>query len=169
MSVYLWSDLHLNHAKIIDYEHRPFENVAAMNQAILTAWRETIQAQDTIINLGDMAFKTSQSELQKIVTNLPGHKILVLGNHDREKSVKWWQEVGFDEVYQYPIIYEGFYMLSHESLYVGKEMPYVNIHGHTHGESTDNPQKFNVSVEVIGYKPILFDEIKARFVEGLGE
>ena len=165
MSIYLWSDLHLNHERIINYEQRPFANVTQMNQALLSAWSETVKSQDTIINLGDVAFSTSHAELQKIITNLPGHKILILGNHDRDKSVKWWQEVGFDEVYPYPIIYEGFYILSHESLYVGKEMPYVNLHGHTHGESTDNPQKFNVSVEVIGYRPILFDEIKAKFVK----
>jgi len=163
--IYIWSDLHLNHSNIIEYEKRPFSSVQEMNKTLLDAWKNTIGSKDTIINLGDFALGMNKESLEKLVKNLPGTKILILGNHDIGHSTKWWREVGFDEVSKYPIIYDGFYILSHESLYVGKEMPYVNVHGHTHGESTDNPQKVNVSVEVLGYKPILFDSIKNKFNE----
>lgn len=160
---YIFSDLHLNHEAIIQYEKRPFANVQEMNREILKNWREIVSSQDTIWLLGDVAFKTSKDDLKKIITNLPGRKNLILGNHDRGKSPLWWRDVGFDEVSRYPIIYRDFFILSHEPLYVGAEMPYVNIHGHTHGESSDNPQKVNVSVEVTGYKPLSLDEILDRF------
>jgi len=165
MAVYIWSDLHLGHKHIIDYEERPFDSVEHMDTFLISSWKDNIKSNDTIINLGDVSFKTNKENLEKIIKNLPGYKILILGNHDRGKSVKWWREVGFDEVYKYPIIYDDFYILSHESIYINKHMPYVNVHGHTHGESSDNFQKVNVSVELLNYKPILFDEIKAKYID----
>lgn len=165
MAVYIWSDLHLGHQNIIDYEKRPFSSVEEMDIALIQAWKKTVKSNDIIINLGDFSWKLNKEHITKLVKNLPGYKILIIGNHDRKKSLNWWYDVGFDEVYKYPIIYDDFFILSHESVYVGKEMPYVNIHGHTHGESTDNIQKINVSVEVIGYKPIPFDTIKTNFVK----
>jgi calcineurin-like phosphoesterase family protein len=97
---------------------------------------------------------------------MPGKKILVLGNHDRGRSLTYWYDIGFDEVYKYPIIYDEFYILSHESIYINHAMPYVNIHGHTHSENTTNLQKINVSVECTGYKPVLLDTITSMFNEG---
>ena len=94
---------------------------------------------------------------------MPGHKILIMGNHDQEKSIQWWMDVGFDEVYPYPILWDKFFILSHESVYVNHKMPYVNIHGHMHNEISNNPRKVNVSVENTDYAPVLFSRIKEKF------
>ena len=56
-------------------------------------------------------------------------------------------------------------MLSHEPLYVNKNMPYCNIHGHIHSLEYDSKHYFNVSVECINYKPINFEEIKKLVTE----
>lgn len=144
---YIWSDLHINHPAILQYENRPFQTVQEMNKTLIKNWCETVSSKDTIFNLGDVAFRISKDELEKIIKNLPGKKILILGNHDRSKSISWWKEVGFNEVYPYPIIYNDFFMLSHEPLYLNLEMPYVNIHGHTHGKLFDGiPNRLNVFV-----------------------
>ncbi len=163
MSDYIWSDLHLNHSNIIEYEGRPYASVEEMNAALLGAWGSTIKKNDVLWNLGDVALHMSREMLTKMLSGLPGKKILILGNHDRGRSIPWWYSVGFDVVYEYPIILNNFYMLSHKPLYVNRSMPYVNIHGHTHGTSSDNPQQVNVSVEVIGYKPVLLQSIQDRF------
>lgn len=134
----------------------------------MDVWRNTIRKDDRIFNLGDVAFKIPKEELEKIIKNLPGRKILVLGNHDRSHSIKWWLDVGFDEVSQYPIIVDKFWILSHEPLYVGKESPYANIHGHTHGTCLNNPYMFNVSVENIGYRPMKLEHVKATIMERVG-
>lgn len=160
--IYIWSDLHLNHKNIIEYENRPFSSVQEMNKTLLSAWRTHIKGNDTIINLGDVFLSGDKESCTQIIKNLPGKKILVMGNHDRQHSLRWWLDVGFDEVYPYPIIYDSFYILSHEPLYVSKKMPYANIHGHTHSSSFDNPQMVNVSVDVLGFVPFSFDEIKIR-------
>ena len=163
MPVYIWSDLHLGHTNIIGYENRPFKDIDEMDKFIISNWRKHITRKDKIINLGDVSLGYSKERLTKLISNLPGHKILILGNYDRGKSLKGWYDVGFNEVYRYPIIWDNFYILSHEPVYINTYMPYVNIHGHTHGKSSDNKQKVNVSVEVLNYKPILFDDIMNKF------
>lgn len=163
MDIYFWSDLHLNHKAILEYEKRPFNDIESMNIALLENWQKIVKHNDIIFTLGDFTFHTKKDYISNILQELPGHKILILGNHDRQKSVKWWLDVGFDEVYKYPVIYEGFYILSHEPVYINKQMPYVNIHGHIHGNKYEGNQYINVSVEHTEYKPINFEEIKKNF------
>jgi hypothetical protein len=53
--------------------------------------------------------------------------------------VKWWLDTGFDEVYKYPIVYEGKYILSHDIVEAVKDSPFINIHGHYHRHTMDHP------------------------------
>ena len=163
MAEFLWSDLHLFHDNILKYCDRPFENVEEMNKTILKNWKEIITKYDKLFCLGDFSFNRNTEQLQKLIQNLPGYKILIMGNHDRRKSVKGWLECGFNEVYAYPIIYKDFYIMSHEPVFINSHMPFVNIYGHLHNNSIDNPQMINVCVEKLDYKPILFEEIEKRF------
>lgn len=158
-----WSDLHLGHKNIIEYEKRPFKSVDLMDRVLLKTWRETVKSSDVLWNFGDVTLGHSRTWLEETLKNLPGKKILILGNHDRSHSMKWWREIGFDEVYDRPVIVNGFFIFSHEPVYVGPGMPYVNFHGHTHSESSTNPQKVNLSVECIEYKPTDLDLLMAQF------
>ena len=85
-----------------------------------------------------------------------------MGNHDKARTVTWWKDVGFQDVSLYPIIVDEFYIFSHEPVYLNKNMPYANIHGHTHSTCYKNKQYVNVSVEALDYKPIEFDKIKEK-------
>ena len=104
MYTWIWSDLHLNHLNVIEYESRPFETTEIMDSFLLNQWKQTVKKKETIINLGDVSFKLSKEKLSPIIRSMPGYKVLILGNHDRKKSVQWWEDVGFNEVYKYPII-----------------------------------------------------------------
>ena len=42
------------------------------------------------------------------------------------KTPRYYRECGFENVSKYPIIFEGFWMLSHELLYVNDNMTYAN-------------------------------------------
>lgn len=163
MTVWIWSDLHLWHKNIIAYEERPFDTVEDMNQEIANNWKTLVGKNDIIFNLGDVSF-TNKEITSKFIQDMPGQKYLILGNHDRARTVSWWRDVGFDFVSPYPIIYEGFYILSHESVYINSKMPYVNIYGHSHREKTNNPRKLNICVENFSYKPVNFEDIKQHFV-----
>lgn len=171
---YIWSDLHLGHQNIIRYCNRPFEDnpdgVEAMNKLILRNWRETIKGEDTIINLGDVCFRWNKERLQNTLANLPGKKILIMGNHDRSHGPSWWREAGFDEVYDYPIIYKKWYILSHEDVFLNERMPYINIHGHHHQHKFAGDSYINVSVEQTNYMPVLLSGLlpKIESTEGAG-
>mgnify|MGYP000043454190 CR=1 FL=1 len=157
--VYLISDMHFGHPNIIKYENRPFSSVEEMDAAIMNNWNTTVGKDDKVFILGDVSFY-NKAKTKEIMENLNGYKTLIIGNHDKARSLTWWKETGIQEVYQYPIIYNEFYILSHEPVYLSENMPYANIHGHIHHLKYADKQFFNVSVECINYTPIHFEKIK---------
>ena len=163
LNIFLISDMHFGHENIIKYENRPFHSAAEMDDAIIRNWNIVVKKEDEVFVLGDVSFYNKEKTAE-IIKSLNGRKYLILGNHDMNHSVMWWKDVGFDEVSKYPIIFDGFYMLSHEPLYVNENMPYANIHGHIHHLKYDSKQFFNVSVECINYTPINFEQVKALIV-----
>lgn len=161
--VFIISDHHFGHKNIIDFESRPFEDADEMNKAMIEKWNAVVGKDDKVYHLGDFSF-LNREKTKAIVNELNGYKFLIMGNHDRGRTRSWWLDVGFDEVSEYPIVYNGFYFLSHEPMYMNTHMPYVNIHGHIHGQKYEGIQYLNVCVEHWNYEPILFDKIKEIYV-----
>lgn len=161
---FLISDMHFGHENIIRYENRPFNNADEMDEAMICNWNNTVGASDEVFILGDVSFH-NEEKTAGILNRLNGRKVLILGNHDRDRSAEWWKKTGIDEVYQYPIIYDGFFIFSHEPVYLNPNMPYANIHGHLHHLKYADNQFFNVSVECIDYTPILFGEVRRKLME----
>ncbi|CAH2213703.1 metallophosphoesterase [Tepidibacter aestuarii] len=157
--IYFISDMHFGHGNIIKYENRPFKNIKEMDTTIINNWNSVVKKDDKVFVLGDISFYNKEKTAETIYS-LNGYKVLILGNHDNERSIHWWKSVGFDEVIKYPIIYNDFYILSHEPMYLNENMPYMNIHGHIHNLKYESKQFFNVSVECIDYTPISFEKIK---------
>lgn len=160
--IYLISDTHFNYKNIIKYENRPFASVEDMNKQLISNWNSTVSKNDTIYHLGDFAFGRFEN-IKSIVDQLNGYKILIKGNHDREKNNIWWHMAGFNDVIDGGIILDNFYLLSHETMYMNSNMPYVNIHGHIHGNKMKGKQYYNVCVEHHKYKPVAFDDIKQLY------
>jgi calcineurin-like phosphoesterase family protein len=162
-NVYVISDHHFGHTNIIDFESRPFRDADEMTETMIEKWNAVVTKDDKVIHLGDFSF-LNKDKTASIVSRLNGYKTLILGNHDRGRSRSWWLDAGFDEVSENPIVYNGFYFLSHEPMYMNKHMPYVNVHGHIHGQKYEGKQYINVSVELWDYTPISFEQIKAMVV-----
>ena len=164
-NTWLYADPHYGHANIINYENRPFWSLEEMDAALIANHNKAVKKMDKVFCLGDFAFYKKEKIIE-IVSQLNGYKVLILGNHDRCHSVSWWKNYsGFDEVYPYPIIYDGFWMFSHEPLYINSNMPYANIYGHVHSNPQYcdfNEQTFCVSIERICYAPISFEEVKRK-------
>ncbi|WP_151735147.1 metallophosphoesterase [Paenibacillus tengchongensis] len=166
--VFFTSDHHFGHLQIIDFESRPFADAEEMDREMISAWNSAVDSGDTVFHLGDFSFRTLE-ETRHIVSALNGYKILILGNHDRGRGRAWWLEAGFDEVSEYPLIYNEFFFLSHEPMYMNRHMPYVNVHGHIHGQKYEGIQHFNVCVEHTGYRPLAFEQIRDYVTTGAGE
>jgi len=137
--IYLISDTHFNHKNIIEYENRPFNSVAEMNQVIIDRWNQIVSPEDTIIHLGDVALG-AESSLKSIIPTLNGHKILIRGNHDR-KSKQFFLECGFEEVCNSKMINEkGIKIyLSHlpESRPTNGESYDLHFYGHVHSKGAE--------------------------------
>jgi calcineurin-like phosphoesterase family protein len=85
--IYFTSDLHINHSNIISLCNRPYGNVEAMNEDIMTIWNNIVKPNDTVYMLGDMFFHnklSSRAYINDYITRLNGRKILIQGNHDRD-------------------------------------------------------------------------------------
>jgi calcineurin-like phosphoesterase family protein len=145
------SDTHFNHQNIISYTERNFETVSQMNNTIITNWNNTVGKYDKVFHLGDFCLANRETT-EQICRSLKGYKILILGNHDRK--IQFYYDIGFNEVYKYPIFYDGV-LLSHQPIFTG----IVNVHGHTHNIKYDTGYNFCASVENINYTPILFEKI----------
>jgi calcineurin-like phosphoesterase family protein len=137
-----------------------------MDLALINNWNDKVGRLDKVFCLGDFAL-SNKGFTTFVCAKLNGIKSLIMGNHDC-RSASWYIDVGFDEVYKYPIIYHDFYILSHEPVYLNNHMPYVNIHGHLHSRKMDNKKYVNVSVENVEYAPVDFDAINNTFNPNVG-
>jgi calcineurin-like phosphoesterase family protein len=158
MSKYVFSDPHFGHQKLFDVQHEPFDNLEHKHQEIIRRWNERVKADGLVYVLGDLGDKAS---IERILPQLKGKKILIMGNHD--KYPKSFYEQFFDEVYDHPIYYSKRILLSHHPELV--EDGIINIHGHTHLITIDKPNYCNVSVEQINYTPVAIE----KFVKQLGK
>jgi calcineurin-like phosphoesterase family protein len=161
--VFMISDHHFGHKHIIDFESRPFSSADEMTETMIEKWNAVVDKDDRVFHLGDFSF-LGKEKTASIVSRLNGYKYLIMGNHDRGRSRHWWLDAGFNEVSEYAVVYNGFFFLSHEPMYMNKHMPYVNIHGHIHGQKYEGNQYINVSVEHWDYTPVSFEHIKSLVV-----
>ncbi len=160
MDTFFISDLHFSDTGILNYEHRPFKDTNSMNREIISRWNRVVKSSDTVYVLGDVG--SPAAPMSKFLSEMNGRKMLVMGNHDRHLKPNEWVTIGFDFASPLPIIIDGFYILSHEPVYLNKSMPYANIHGHLHSCRIEGAAYLNVSAELLEYTPISFDGLKLK-------
>ncbi|MDR5587451.1 MULTISPECIES: metallophosphoesterase [Clostridium] len=161
--IFFIGDTHFGDSQIIDYEQRPFANVEEMDIELINRWNSVVTDDDTVFMIGDFSLYPKEKTTE-ICNKLKGQKILIVGNHD-SNSEEYYYECGFKKVYQYPIILDEFWMISHKPLYLNKNMPYANIYGHVHGNEMYvdySKQSFCACVERINYTPISWEQIKEK-------
>jgi calcineurin-like phosphoesterase family protein len=157
--LWFWSDQHFYHTNIIKYCDRPFADVNEMADRLVTNYKEVITDNDVVVWVGDVTFK-GDAFMNEILRDLPGYKILVLGNHDFDHGIV--RRLDFDEIHS--IISINNFIVSHHP-WVSVPEGHYHIHGHIHTHNTNNPQHINVSVEQIEYKPRSFDSIMCEIAK----
>lgn len=156
--IYFIADTHFGDDSIRRYENRPFENCDEMDKVLIDNWNSVVNDNDEVYVLGDFGACGCEKE---ILSKLKGDKYLIKGNHD-EASNEYYRNAGFKEVYDMPVLFKSFWVLSHDAIYVNKNMPYANIFGHVHNTpivKDYSSQHYCVSVERINYTPISFEHI----------
>jgi calcineurin-like phosphoesterase family protein len=167
--VYIISDTHFSHANIIKYCDRPYNDVNTMNDKIVENWNSVVTNEDTVIHLGDVGLGRDETVVS-MLHKLNGDKILIKGNHDHKKRVKLFKNLNlFNHVFSESInYYNADIILSHRPIDLGQFAEgIINIHGHIHNSSMNSlypdyintHNNYNASLEMIGYKPILLDDI----------
>jgi calcineurin-like phosphoesterase family protein len=154
--VFVISDTHFGHKRIIEFEAaaRPFASIEEHDRALVERWNATVKPKDTVWHLGDVFFG---KDGHAVVAELNGIKKLVMGNHDHYPL----------EVYQrYFVKVQGAAehsgcILTHVPVHPCQlERRYrLNIHGHMHSKSLDDPRYRCVSAEHTGLAPILMSEV----------
>ena len=135
-----------------------------MDSELIGRWNDVVRSDDSVYLLGDFGAEGYEKE---ILSKLNGKIYLVKGNHDT-KSNEEYRSFGFCEIYDHPIIIDGFWILSHDALYVNSNMPYANLFGHVHNSpiiKDYSSQHYCVSAERINYSPIDFEEIKRTIMK----
>lgn len=187
VDMWVVSDWHLFHDRIIEYGERPFKNVPEMHDALLTYHNELVTPNAHVYMLGDATMLRGSSGSQaakrfiELVRKFNGHKRLILGNHDHF-PLKVYQEAGFEKVVGTGRWLDNL-LFSHYPVHpssIGSAT--ANVHGHTHqrpdlplarvkGYKEDDPERvvpyINVCVERTNYRPLSLEEVKARIAEAI--
>ncbi|MBA2693066.1 MAG: metallophosphoesterase [Rubrobacter sp.] len=157
MTMCITADTHFGHDAIRRYCDRPFVTASEMDEEIVRRWNMVLGGEDAVIHLGDFAL-VGVGRIEELLAELDGHKILVLGNHDR--SAKRMRELGFDEVYkEYEI--SGIRCVHYpEHARAGE----VTFAGHVHNawdemHRADGARIVNVGVDVHDFQLQTLDEL----------
>jgi len=165
---YYTADLHFGHKNILQYCNRPFANLNEMNNALINNWNSAVLKQDTVYVLGDMFFYEPDQQ-RKIMKQLNGSKILIMGNHDKNagtlKSVMKFNDymyVGWNEVCDSYMIKDGFGLV-HDPAISNIDSDINWLCGHVHVLFRRIKNVLNVGVDVNDYKPISHEQVKFEF------
>jgi calcineurin-like phosphoesterase family protein len=207
--IWFTSDLHIFHKNIISICNRPYKDVldteytfseigvsftkstvvidSAINKMwedIKEKWNKKVKQDDTVFILGDFIWNCSIGKCRRIMSQLNGKKVLIIGNHDKETAYdhslfehigkleeirvqypnKEWYDIGecADEV-DYPKFKEQMFVLCHYPLasWNGSYRGTINLFGHSHNNFPED-KKFWNQMDIgwdVKYDLFSFDDI----------
>jgi calcineurin-like phosphoesterase family protein len=156
-----------------------------MDAKLIENWNATIKMEsDIIYHMGDFAF-SKKPRIKEIISQLKGRIVLVMGNHDLDKSVSFWLDAGIEQVHKlgYAKVHEmvsGVY-LSHypqktfmQEYESNKERAYllphapdnqkgVLLHGHVHTQWRFKGNNVNVGCDMWDYRPTSIGSVLTQY------
>lgn len=153
-TIFVISDLHLNHSKILRHCHRPYRTLRQMNSDLVRRWNSVVGEHDTVYHLGDFSIRGGPG---RWIRQLNGRKIFIRGNHD-SVFLRTKQHSSLE--------YKGYrFYLVHDPRDAPLSWVGWIIHGHTHNKIPRYPfingeaRTINVSCECTGYAPVSLDTL----------
>lgn len=133
---YYISDLHIGHKNVLDFDNRPFKTIVEHDAAIMMNWYDKVENEDTVYLLGDISW-CGANQTKKIIQQLPGKKVWILGNHDHKLKNNQELRKEFEEITDYKEIKlsDGKYLvLCHYPISCSKNHMRGSYHfyGHVH-------------------------------------
>ena len=126
------ADYHLGHDNIRKYVNRPFKSLKLMNETIIRNHNQRVKKDDLFIHDGDFCFysKSKHGEgegvkAEEYIKQLNGKHIFIIGNHDRNNSLK--------SKIQHLVLQGPGYQIKvvHKPIHANPSYP-LNIVGHVH-------------------------------------
>lgn len=156
MKIWIISDTHFNHEKLIELEWLPTN----YQEQIIRNWKKLVAPTDTIIHLWDVII-ARQSELELILRELSWTKILIKWNHDWNPN-NWYLNKWFS------LVLDKMEMTIWKKKLIFTHIPIVvweneyNIHWHLHGNSHHEELEhilIDRHILINWLKPILLNEL----------
>ena len=173
--IWFTSDLHLGHAKAVEFTGRPFSDVDAMNEALVDRINARVASDDVLYILGDFSFKITREQAAAWRRRIACRNVrLVPGNHDKD----WTQPDAAGTFVVEPLIctvkVDGGrkLILSHYPLMDWPSLSHgsIHLHGHIHASRAYNEWcraqrllRYDVGVDANGYEPVSLDHVLAWF------
>lgn len=160
MATYFTADLHLGHARIIDYCDRPFRSVEQMDAQLISNWNATVGSGDDVWVVGDFCWGAGA---EVYLARLNGRKHLIWGNHDPETTTAasgWTSSQPYAEI----TLDKQKIVLFHYGLRVWNRSArgVLHFYGHSHGNLVGDSQSCDVGVDCFDYRPVDLPAIRRR-------
>lgn len=169
---WLVADTHFGHQLMTQL--RPWPTIEEHDEALIHNWNSMVGETDRVYVLGDVAMNRRHLST---IGRCKGKKVLVKGNHDIFKLKDYLPY--FDDIRAYVVKPKIGVIMSHIPIHPDSMSRWkLNIHGHLHNYTvrrntiieSDDPEDWGgltqadpryrcVSMEQIGYTPILLDSL----------
>lgn len=168
---YFTSDLHFGHQKMVF--GRGFENIDAMDYALIENINNLVTINDRLFILGDFTLSRNKNIIKKYRQQISCNNIYyVLGNHDDviEQNISYFKD---DFISISHAIYKTFHIkenkikiwMAHYAHKTWRSSHYGSWHlyGHSHGSLPDDPNllSFDVGVDTNNFKPYNLKDVES--------
>lgn len=145
--VWLMSDLHLGHNQPFIYEKRGFKTIEEHNEALIRNIKQCVGEDDEFFILGDLTLGDLDAAAP-FLRQIPGHVHVILGNHDTERRIEFYQSLGWDVQFATCIKWKKYsFYLSHYPTICANDgedklsLATINIYGHNHQDWNWRPEE----------------------------
>jgi len=178
----------MGHRNIIGLCDRPFADVDTMEREIIARHNELVDADDTVYDLGDFAYRCTAGHAADCLRKLNGRRVILWGNHDKALRQAFRkgmlndlvanERVRFvgdpDPQYQtgLRITVEGrSIVLSHyaQRTWQGAFRGAWHLYGHSHGNLNAFRKSLDVGVDAHDFRPISYEDISEKMSKVIQE
>jgi calcineurin-like phosphoesterase family protein len=156
------ADLHLGHANVSKFR-KQFSSPEEHDSVIYENIMRQLCKRTTLYLLGDVCLSVGSLKYIQGFRSITDRVILIGGNHCTD-NIRMNQLVEtYSEIHFYKNKY-GF-TLSHMPIHADHLRNRLNVHGHLHDLTIDDPRYINVSLEQIDFRPISLQTIREIFYQ----